>query len=257
MNSQLIIQGINEFLIYNNLAECTPKQVSEWLDRKGILKDNKSNKGLPLRNILRSGAIPHAYQIGRHWHIPLSNSHIKKYVVNAPQKVNARNATKDYKSDTMALAPLVDNDSQILVLGTLPGQESLKAQQYYNNKRNRFWKILALLFNESLPYEYLDKTKFLKRHNIALWDVLHCAQREGSLDANISNEVPNNLNEFLTQYPNIKTIAFNGDKAYKMFIRYFGSTIPNVRIVKLLSSSPANCSYTELDLVKNWKQIIE
>ena len=52
---------------------------------------------------------------------------------------------------------------------------------------NRFWKILALLFNESLPYEYLDKTKFLKRHNIALWDVLHCAQREGSLDANISN----------------------------------------------------------------------
>ena len=257
MNTQLIIQGIDEFLIYNNFVECTPNQVSEWLDRKGILKDNKSKKGLPLRNILRSVGISHAYQIGRHWHIPLSNSHIKKHIVNAPLKFNTRNETKDYKSNTMALAPLVCNDSQILILGTLPGQESLKAQQYYNNKRNRFWKILASLFNEQLPNNYHEKIELLKRHNIALWDVLHSAQREGSIDLNITDEVPNDLNEFLNQYPNIRIIALNGSNAYKMFVQNFGNTTSKVRIIKLLSSSPANCSYTEQDLINNWQQILE
>ena len=88
-------------------------------------------------------------------------------------------------SEPTSFAPIIDDKSKVLILGTMPGGKSLEKQQYYANPRNQFWKIIDNLFDETLPTDYEKKINFLKDKRIALWDVLKACSREGSLDANI------------------------------------------------------------------------
>ena len=83
------------------------------------------------------------------------------------------------------LAPIAGKSSRLLILGSLPGDESIRRQQYYAHPRNHFWPIMAGLLGEELPEDYEKKKAMLLRHGIALWDVLFSAEREGSLDTNI------------------------------------------------------------------------
>lgn len=117
--------------------------------------------------------------------------------------------------------PIVDENSKILILGTMPGNKSLKLNQYYANPRNQFWKIMAFLTGEDFSISYEAKIKLLLKNNIAIWDVLMHCEREGSLDVNISDEVPNDFKSLFEKYPNIKSILFNGAKAKALFQKYF------------------------------------
>lgn len=112
--------------------------------------------------------------------------------------------------------PVVDNNSEILILGTMPGEQSIKTGEYYASSSNSFWKIMAVIVNEGRMFtSYEEKIKCLLLNHIAIWDVYVSCTREGSADSTISNAKLNDINGFLTKYPNIKKVVFNGAKASK------------------------------------------
>ena len=87
---------------------------------------------------------------------------------------------------------------------------------------------------------YQDKLKILLKNKIALWDVIESCNREGSLDTDIKNEIPNNITDLLKQYPNIKGIILNGSKAYSAFKKYFPDLLKQYKCYKLPSSSESD-----------------
>ncbi len=87
---------------------------------------------------------------------------------------------------TKGLEPVVDDQSRILILGTLPGGESLRKGEYYTKNSNQFWRILSRIHGEQINLDYESRLEFLHRHGIALWDIIKKAKRVGSLDKNIS-----------------------------------------------------------------------
>ena len=155
-----------------------------------------------------------------------------------------------------SFAPLIEEDSKILILGTMPGEQSILMNQYYGHSRNNFWKILFTLFGKELSKEYIDKIDLLKQNKIAVWDVLESCHRIGSLDSAIKLEVANDLNNFLKKYPNIKSIYFNGQLAAKLFRKHF-SMISNYNFYTLPSTSPANASKNFESKIAEWKIILD
>ncbi|PTQ85778.1 G/U mismatch-specific uracil-DNA glycosylase [Trichococcus patagoniensis] len=121
-----------------------------------------------------------------------------------------------------SMAPVIDSQAQVLILGSMPGVKSLEAQHYYGNPRNHFWQIIFSLLGEDDPVTYEDRLTLLKKHHVALWDVIHSCYREGSLDSAIKEEYPNDLNSLLREHPEIKAIAFNGGKAFRSYKKHFG-----------------------------------
>jgi hypoxanthine-DNA glycosylase len=120
-----------------------------------------------------------------------------------------------------SFAPIVGPNARILILGTLPGEESLRLQQYYGHRRNHFWPIIAAMCGEDLPAEYPDRIAMVLRSEIALWDVLKSAVRNGTaLDSAIENECANDFAAFFRQYPMIRKVVFNGNNARKFFKRH-------------------------------------
>ncbi len=114
--------------------------------------------------------------------------------------------------------PALSNPAaEVLLLGTMPGVLSLAINEYYGHPRNYFWKLLAAIFDEEIPPSYELKKALLQRNKIAVWDVLQACEREGSLDNNIRKENPNDFAAFLNEHPQIKLIAFNGQKAAAFF----------------------------------------
>lgn len=126
----------------------------------------------------------------------------------------------DAKGDTNveegvhSFEPLIDNDSQILILGTMPGPESLQTGEYYTSKHNSFWKIMAMLFNDGKTFgNYDEKIACLHKKHIALWDVFEFCERDGASDSSIRNEKRNDIEGLLKKYPSIGKIILNGNKA--------------------------------------------
>ena len=109
------------------------------------------------------------------------------------------------------LLPVVGQNARILILGSLPGDESLRRQEYYGNPRTRFWAVMGGVLGEDAPESYPEKVMYLKKHGIALWDVISSADREGSLDANIRNMEFNDIAGLLSANPTIEAIALNGN----------------------------------------------
>lgn len=148
--------------------------------------------------------------------------------------------------------PIIDERSRILILGSMPGVESLNLQQYYANPRNQFWKILYELFDSQASLEYAERVSFIKRKQIAVWDVIENCYREGSLDSKIREEKVNDFSGLFKEYPNIKTVLFNGSKAYEIYRKWIGfGTIPNLSFHQLTSSSPANTKKYE-EKLREW-----
>ena len=143
----------------------------------------------------------------------------------------------------------------MLILGTLPGPESLRVGQYYANPNNQFWSIIYSVFNEAiLAPSYSDKLAFLSEHEIALWDIFYSAERKRALDSNIRNEIPNDISGLIQSHPNINRILLNGKKAEKAFNRYFSNV--SIDAVYVPSTSPAYAKITLEDKVKEWKAAI-
>ena len=125
------------------------------------------------------------------------------------------------------------------MLGTLPGEESLRRQEYYAHPRNLFWPIVFALFDETPPPDYRERVRFLGDHNIALWDVCASAQRVASSDTTIAQEVPNAIDALLDSHPGIRAVAFNGGGAQRLYNRHF-TRRPELRYFALPSTSPAH-----------------
>ncbi|WP_312323739.1 DNA-deoxyinosine glycosylase, partial [Soonwooa sp.] len=117
---------------------------------------------------------------------------------------------------------VIHEDSEILILGSIPGVKSLEMQEYYAHPQNKFWSIIFELFNEDFTKDYQRKLQILKKNKIALWDVIDSCERKGSLDSEIKNEKENDILKLLKDYPNLKVIFCNGQKSYKNLIKTFG-----------------------------------
>lgn len=139
----------------------------------------------------------------------------------------------------LSLDPIIDQNSQVLILGSMPGVESLAKQQYYANPRNHFWRILTTIFDNEDPVDYSARISVLHENRVALWDVIQSCQRTGSLDSNIKDEEPNDFQKLLKSYPHIKYIMFNGGKAYEVFKKQIGfHSFSDIDFIKLPSTSP-------------------
>lgn len=160
----------------------------------------------------------------------------------------------------LGMPPVIGDNAKVLILGSLPGDESLRRQEYYGNPRNRFWDVMSGILNEKAPLDYSDKVEYLKRHGIALWDVLHAAEREGSLDANIKNAIFNNIAELLSDNPSIEVIVTNGKNAENSLRKYLrrNPSIFGKRIYHCASTSPMSvCSGWNLEhLINQWSKIL-
>jgi len=152
-----------------------------------------------------------------------------------------------------ALLPIIERTTEYLVLGTMPGEQSLLNQQYYNNPRNQFWKIIEAAFNDNKPLtNYRDKITTLKNNRIGLWDVLDTCDRAGSSDFNIENPTLNNFDRLFKEFPNIKTVIFNGVDSYN----YFNSLVQDKadkKYLQLSSTSSANTHKTIVEKTQEWK----
>ena len=154
-----------------------------------------------------------------------------------------------------AFLPIADNHSTILILGTMPGEKSLQLQEYYGNRGNQFWRIMFSIFNKELSHDYNDKIALLKKHNIALWDVLQFCEREGSLDSNIKNEVPNDFIKFYKTHPKIHHVFFSSKNAAAYYDKYVGRK-PALVYNVLPSPSGANATMPFLAKLEIWKSKI-
>ena len=134
--------------------------------------------------------------------------------------------------------PVISKDSNILILGSVPGIKSLEMQEYYAHPQNTFWSILFELFNEDYTTDYAEKIKLLKKNKIAVWDVIDSCERKGSLDTKIKNENHHNVLQLLDDFPSIKIIFCNGQKSFKTLRKILpdDSKIP---LFVLPSTSPA------------------
>lgn len=154
-----------------------------------------------------------------------------------------------------SFAPLVNENSRILILGSLPGAESLRAGQYYAYKHNHFWKIIFEILNGGEePTDYGEKCALLLRGGLALWDVAESAEREGSLDSRIKNLKPNDIPGLLKRHGSIRFLIFNGGFAFSAYKRSFGK--PPLPYEKVLSTSPA-CAGRLDEKLAMWRAAIQ
>jgi len=146
-----------------------------------------------------------------------------------------------------------NDDSEILILGSMPSIKSRELGFYYMHPQNRFWVVLSKVFNEEIGTSIEQKKDFLRKHKIALWDVIYSCEIYGSSDASIKNIEVNDIKSLLEK-TNIKIIYTTGKKAYDLYNKY---CLNNVGIVAnwLYSTSPANCRIKMNELVENYQVI--
>ena len=138
--------------------------------------------------------------------------------------------------------PIARSDARLLILGTLPGEDSLRLQQYYGHKHNAFWRLISAILEADTPADYPTRKVLLVTNRWALWDVLARAERTGSSDAAIRHPSANAFDDFFAEHRDIRAIAFNGQKARALFVRHVlkrGLEFDrNVHLIDLPSSSP-------------------
>lgn len=146
--------------------------------------------------------------------------------------------------------PVYDENSRILILGSLPSVKSREEGFYYGHPKNRFWKMLAGVFGDELPATVEEKKAFLLSHRLAVYDVIAGCEIAGSSDSSIRNVRPADLGEILGRAP-IRKILANGRTAGKYFKKYQKEEYQGL-LVELPSTSPANAAVSLEQLVKRW-----
>ena len=138
---------------------------------------------------------------------------------------------------TNVLPPIVDATTKVLIVGSMPGKQSLEKQQYYGNPRNHFWPIVGEILEIDVPTDYEERIELLRSHGIGLWDTIASCERKGSLDVTIRNEKPNDFKALFKRYPNIKLLLFNGTKAFDVFKKHIGFEVLADRVFKKMPST--------------------
>jgi len=160
------------------------------------------------------------------------------------------------------LPPIAGRDARILILGSMPGVASIRAAAYYAHPRNQFWPIVAALYGIDARSPYAERVAGLIRARVAVWDVLGQCARAGSLDAAIelNSAVANDLGKFLRAHRAIDHIVFNGGLARQHFRRQWETAAlaarPNLHLLALPSTSPANASWSYEKKLESWRQAL-
>lgn len=158
---------------------------------------------------------------------------------------------------------LIGPAPRALVLGSMPGAASLAAARYYAHPQNRFWPLMGALVGADPRLDYPERCRSLMDAGVALWDVLACCEREGSLDSSIRDETAetNDFVSLLTRCPTIAVVMFNGTKAERCFQRFVtpllnesGIGPPDLRLLRLPSTSPANASQSGAYKLAAWRE---
>lgn len=157
--------------------------------------------------------------------------------------------------------PVVGGRPRVLILGSMPGQASLDAQQYYAHKRNAFWPIMSVLFDIDVQRSYSARVQSLIDNGVALWDVLESCTRPGSLDSAISeaSAVVNNFSSLFVNFPGIELVAFNGQTAARYWQKYVEprQSLPDNLVTAVLpSTSPAHASVTLTQKQQRWREVL-
>lgn len=145
-------------------------------------------------------------------------------------------------------APVFDERSRVLILGTMPSPKSREAGFYYMHPQNRFWKILTEVLGEPFPRTISERRELCLRHNIALWDVLASCEINGASDSSIRNAVPNDIPALLQKCP-ITAVFTTGKKAHELYRRFFPDLISDIC---LPSPSPANRAVSEEKMLSEY-----
>lgn len=160
--------------------------------------------------------------------------------------------------------PIISPTSTALILGSMPGEMSLRRQQYYAHPRNHFWPIMEDLVGVPARAPYLERVERLAETGVALWDSLKACVRPGSLDTSIvpDTEEPNDFLSLLEAHPAIRAICFNGKKSEQVFRKHVLPALPaaviaRLDLIGLPSTSPANAGYTYQQKLARWRVILE
>lgn len=155
--------------------------------------------------------------------------------------------------------PIGDKKAVVLILGTMPGRESLNKSEYYAYRRNSFWNIIGELFGAGFNLEYEQRQKILIQNGIAVWDVLKCCKRKGSDDSAIESEIANDFNAFFHKYSKIRNVFFNGQNTEKFYRRLvlpsLAEKYQNITYKTLSSTSPANAHMNFREKLKIWRVV--
>lgn len=155
-----------------------------------------------------------------------------------------------------SFAPVVDRDTRVLILGTMPSAISLAEGQYYANPRNQFWRLMSAVVGAELAAaRYEERLAALVAAGVGLWDVLASAQRHGSLDSAIRNAEPNDIAGLASTLPGLSLIAFNGSVAAGHGRRVLVAESAR-GMITLPSSSPARAMAFERKLAE-WMPLQE
>jgi TDG/mug DNA glycosylase family protein len=154
----------------------------------------------------------------------------------------------------VGLPPIARADARLFILGSLPGDASLAAQQYYANPQNQFWRLVGSVIGQDLhSLPYAARLERLAEHQIGLWDVIGSAARRGSLDQAIRDANHNRIEHLVHEFPELRAIAFNGGTSAAVGRKLIGSETA-LTLIDLPSSSPANTQpFAEKAMI--WEQL--
>jgi len=158
--------------------------------------------------------------------------------------------------------PITRRDARLLLLGSMPGQRSLAAGQYYAHRHNCFWPIMGQLAEAGPELPYRQRTRALQRRGIALWDVLKSCVRPGSLDADIdaASILPNDFRALFDRCPRIVAVFCNGGTSYQCYRRHVLPTLPPewaaLPVTKLPSTSPAHAAMRPAEKLREWRRAL-
>ncbi len=162
---------------------------------------------------------------------------------------------KQYTSQIHNIEPIWDCNSRILILGSFPSVKSREMAFFYGHPQNRFWKVIANIYEEELLKTIDEKKEMLLKHKIAIWDVIKSCDIIGSADNSIKNVVPNNL-DIIFKNANIENIYVNGNQALNLYNKYLLPII-KIKATLLPSTSPANATYSFEKLCTIWQAKIK
>ena len=161
---------------------------------------------------------------------------------------------KKWERVIQEFAPVCDENSRVLILGTAPSRKSREVGFYYGHPQNRFWKVIASVMGQAVPVTIEQKRTLLLNNGIAVWDVISSCEIVGSSDSSIRNVKVNHLSEIISAAPEIRIFA-NGTKAHELYQKYiFPKT--GREAVKLPSTSPANAAWSLEKLCEAWKRML-
>ena len=159
--------------------------------------------------------------------------------------------------EIFSFPPSASPDAEILILGSMPGGESLRQQQYYAHPSNAFWKIMGNLFEFQKEVAYNERLNILIKNRVALWDTVNSCRREGSLDSDIKDAASNDFPSFFASHPKIKRIVFNGKSAQRLFLKFNRKlNLEKFEITSAPSTSPAHASMSYRQKLAIWKNAI-